>query len=233
MHVSIIIANHNYGRFLGRAIQSCLAQEIFSKSDYEVIVVDDGSTDTSRQVIDSYLPDIKALYHEEQRGLPAAINTGVRASNGMYILRLDSDDWLGHYAAFALSYFLDNNKGYGFVWSDYVVYDDKEQVIDKISEPQGAGIMFRKQLLVDVGLYDEEMLVHEDKDILLRCLAKYSGYHLKLPLYRYYRHGANLTGKMAFAATYQKKLGKKHGKGAWENAFIIDPGAVRQIGAEE
>ena len=233
MHVSIIIANHNYGRFLGRAIQSCLAQDILSKDDYEVIVVDDGSTDSSRQVIDSYQHDIKALYHEEQKGLPAAINTGVRASNGMYILRLDSDDWLGHYAAFTLSYFLDHNKGYGFVWPDYVVYDDKEQAIDKISEPQGAGIMFRKQLLVDVGLYDEEMLVHEDKDILLRCLAEYPGYHLKLPLYRYYRHGANLTEKMAFAAMYQEKLGKKHGKGAWAKAFTTDPGVVNQIGTED
>jgi len=233
VHVSIIIANHNYGRYLGRAIQSCLSQAIFSRDDYEVIVVDDGSTDNSRRVIDSYLPDIRAFYHQEQQGLPAAINTGVLGSKGMYILRLDSDDWLGLYAAFTLSYFLDHNKGYGFVWPDYVVYDDKERVIDRISEPQGAGIMFRKQLLVDVGLYDEEMLVHEDKDILLRCLAEYPGYHLKLPLYRYYRHGDNLTEKTAFAALYQEKLGKKHGEGAWGKAFIIDPGAVRQTGAEE
>ena len=52
MRVSIIITNYNYDRYLGRAIQSSLAQTVLSKEDWEVIVVDDGSTDNSRKVID-------------------------------------------------------------------------------------------------------------------------------------------------------------------------------------
>ena len=233
MRVSIIITNHNYGRFLSRAIQSSLAQAVLPKEDWEVVVVDDGSTDNSRKVIESYLPDIRPQYHEQQRGLPAAVNTGIRGSKGLYVLRLDADDWLDRHAAFVLAYFLDHNKEIGFVWPDYYVYDEYERVIDRISEPQGAGIMFRKQLLVDVGLYDEEMLVHEDKDILFRCMERYPGYHLKMPLYRYYRHGANLTSQEEMVQRYQKRLASKHGDTALGESLIINPGFAEPADSEK
>ena len=228
MRLSIVITNHNYGRFVGRAIQSSLDQRALSRKDYEVIVIDDGSTDNSQRIIDSYLPDVRILRHDAQRGLPAAINTGIRASHGAYIVRLDADDWLDRHTAFVLSYFLDHNKEMGFVWPDYYVYDAYERVIDRISEPQGAGIMFRKQLLVDVGLYDEEMLVHEDKDILLRCMEKFPGYHLKMPLYHYFRHGESLTDQEERVEEYERRLIGKHGEDAWGKGLVINPGASSQ-----
>jgi glycosyltransferase involved in cell wall biosynthesis len=227
MRVSIIITNYNYGRFLGRAIQSSLAQTVLPKDECEVLVVDDGSTDNSNEVIESYLPDIRQIRHEKQRGLPAAVNTGIKNSRGAYVLRLDADDWLDRHAAFVLSYFLDHNKEIGFVWPDYYIYDEYERVIDRISEPQGAGIMFRKQLLIDIGLYDEEMLVHEDKDILFRCIDQYPGYHLKMPLYRYYRHGSNLTDQEEMVQRYQKRLVSKHGDETLDESLTIDPGFAK------
>ena len=227
MRVSIIITNHNYDRFLGRAIQSSLGQVSLAKEEWEVVVVDDGSTDNSKRVMQSFLPSIRALYHDNQQGLPSAINTGIRGPRGAYILRVDADDWLDRHAAFILSYFLDHNKEIGFVWPDYYLYDRYERVVGRLSEPQGAGIMFRKQLLVDVGLYDEEQLVHEDKDILLRCIERYPGYHLKLPLYRYYRHGDNLTEQGDLVERYQKRLNSKHGEGAWGTGLTTNPGAYK------
>ena len=224
MRVSILITNYNYDRFLGRAIQSSLAQAMLPKEDWEVVVVDDGSTDNSRKVIESYVPGIRGVYHEEQRGLPAALNTGIRVTRGAYVMRLDADDWLDRHTAFILAYFLDHNKEIGFVWPDYYIYDELEQIVGRISEPQGAGIMFRKQLLVDIGLYDEEMLINEDKDILLRCIEKHKGYHLKMPLYRYYRHGANLTNQEERVEQYDRRLASKHGKGAWGKGLTINPG---------
>jgi glycosyltransferase involved in cell wall biosynthesis len=224
LRVSIIITNHNYGRYIGRAIQSSLAQVAIPAEDFEIIVVDDGSTDNSRSVIDSYGPRIRSIYHESQVGLPSAINTGIRGSLGAYILRLDADDWLDRNSVFVLAYFLDHNKEIGFVWPDYYVYDELERIIDRLSAPQGAGIMFRKQLLVDIGLYDEEMLVHEDQDILLRCAARFPGYHLKLPLYHYFRHGASLTDQLDRVAKYDRLLEGKHGAGAWARMWTINPG---------
>ena len=202
MRVSIIITNHNYGRFLGRAIQSSLAQIVLAKEEWEIVVVDDGSTDNSRRVIESYLPEVRALYHENPLGLPSAVNTGIRGSRGAYILRVDAHDWLDRHAAFIMSYFLDHNQEFGFVWPDCYVYDEHERVVGRMNEPQGAGIMFRKQLLVDVGLSDGEQLVHEDKHVLLRCIEKYPGYHLKLPLYRYFLDKGNLTSNKDLVSRY-------------------------------
>jgi glycosyltransferase involved in cell wall biosynthesis len=86
---SIIINNFNYGRFVGAAIESALGQ---SYQNVEVIVVDDGSTDESREVISGY-PDVSSVF-QENRGQASAFTTGVRACNGEFVFFLDADDTL-------------------------------------------------------------------------------------------------------------------------------------------
>ncbi len=86
--VSVIINNYNYARFLGAAIESALNQ---TYQNIEVIVVDDGSTDDSKTVIESYGRQIKAIY-KENGGQASAMNAGFAAANGELIYFLDSDD---------------------------------------------------------------------------------------------------------------------------------------------
>lgn len=88
--VSVAINNHNYGRFLKQAIDSALAQ---TYERVEVVVVDDGSTDDSRAVIDSYGASITAVY-QERRGHAAALNAGLAAAAGQIVCFLDADDAL-------------------------------------------------------------------------------------------------------------------------------------------
>jgi len=230
MRVSVIITNHNYGRFLGRAIQSCQAQKLMH-DEMEVIVVDDASTDETPRVLDAYRENVRVVEHAEQRGLPAAINSGIRASRGQYIIRLDADDWFDKHICFIMAHFLDHNKEIGFVWPDYHLVDSQERVVGRISEPQGAGVMFRKQLLVDVGLYDESMRSHEDRDILMRCMRHDSSYHLKMPLYRYYRHGDNMTESASQMEVYRQRLVDKHGHDDPFASLAADPGAVPRGGS--
>jgi glycosyltransferase involved in cell wall biosynthesis len=90
MFVSVIINNYNYGRWISEAIDSALAQDY---RDMEIIVVDDGSTDDSSEVIRSYGDKIKTVF-QENGGQGAAYNTGFAASRGDIILFLDSDDRL-------------------------------------------------------------------------------------------------------------------------------------------
>ena len=92
--VSIIINNYNYARFLGEAINSALAQTYPHK---EVIVVDDGSTDNSRDVITSYGDQIIAIFQTNGKQ-GKAFNTGFAASKGEIIIFLDADDYLYPYA---------------------------------------------------------------------------------------------------------------------------------------
>lgn len=210
MRVSIIITNFNYSLYISRAIQSALNQITNEKNFYEVIVVDDCSTDNSKEVINSYGNQIIPIFNDTNSGLPFSINRGIRNSKGMYIVRLDADDWIDKNFVQIMSFFLDRYKNYHYVWPDYNVYDCAENIIDIISKPLGAGIMFRKQTLIEVGLYDEEMKIHEDRDMLLKCQKYHLGYHLKLPLYKYYKHGKNMTTNKTKMNEYEKKLYKKH-----------------------
>jgi hypothetical protein len=87
---SVIISNYNYGRFLGQAIESALGQ---TYPETEVIVVDDGSTDNSREVLAHYAVRVRVLL-KENGGQAAAFNEGFRASQGDVIVLLDADDLL-------------------------------------------------------------------------------------------------------------------------------------------
>ena len=87
--ISVLINNYNYGRFVGRAIDSVLAQQA---PDVEIIVVDDGSSDQSRSMLEAYGNRVKVLFQENQ-GQAAAINAAVKLSSGDILSFLDSDDW--------------------------------------------------------------------------------------------------------------------------------------------
>jgi glycosyltransferase involved in cell wall biosynthesis len=87
--VSVIINNYNYGSFIGAALDSVLPH---CDGASEVIVVDDGSADNSRAVLEQYKTCVRVIF-QENGGQASAINTGVRASQGDYICFLDADDW--------------------------------------------------------------------------------------------------------------------------------------------
>ena len=87
--ISVIIPSYNHGNYLGRAIESVLAQ---TYKHTETIVVDDGSVDNTKEVTASF-PGVKYVYQHNQ-GLSAARNTGVDNSAGKFLLFLDADDWL-------------------------------------------------------------------------------------------------------------------------------------------
>ena len=89
--VSVIIPCYNHAHYLCRAVQSVLAQ---TYADWEAIIVDDGSTDNTREVATRFSdPRVRYIY-QENRGLSAARNTGISAAQGSYLAFLDADDEL-------------------------------------------------------------------------------------------------------------------------------------------
>ena len=89
--ISVVIPNYNYGRYLSQAIDSVLAQ---SYSNMEIVVVDDGSTDNSEEVLRSYEDRVR-WFRQENEGVSTARNFGVEKSHGALIAFLDADDvWL-------------------------------------------------------------------------------------------------------------------------------------------
>src|SRR5687768_12542943 len=90
--VSVVIPAYNYGRFVGAAIESVLGQTF---ADFELVVVDDGSTDDTGDVVARYSDSRLRYIRKENAGLPAARNTGIRAGTADLVAFLDADDtWL-------------------------------------------------------------------------------------------------------------------------------------------
>ncbi|HEX4049105.1 MAG TPA: glycosyltransferase [Elusimicrobiota bacterium] len=90
--VSVLVNNHNYGRYLEAALQSVLDQD-FSAGDVEIIAVDDASTDDSREVLARFAPRVRAVLRAQNGGQAAAFNDGFAAASGDILCLLDSDDW--------------------------------------------------------------------------------------------------------------------------------------------
>ena len=88
--VTVYITNYNYARYVRQAIESVLAQ---TDQDFELLVIDDGSTDDSRETISEYQghPKIRIIF-QENKGLNRTNNIALKAARGRYIMRLDADD---------------------------------------------------------------------------------------------------------------------------------------------
>lgn len=210
--VSVIIPAYNQEKYIGRCLRSILSQK-YPLYQYEIIVVDDGSTDRTLFALEMFGDSIRLIHNDVNLGLPAALNVGIRAAKGQYIVRLDADDYVHQEYINVLAMHLSMNPAMHAVACDYIVVDDEEKYLetcDCMEHPIGCGIMFRIEHLIDLGLYDEKLRMHEDKDMRIRFLEKYRIYRVALPLYRYRRHGNNMTNDSDGMSAYMQQLEKKH-----------------------
>ena len=212
--VSIIVPVYNQEKFLGRCLRSLRAQD-FPREEYEVVVVDDGSSDGTGLVLDLHREDIRILRNEVNAGLPTALNMGIRSSSSMFTVRVDSDDYVNAEFIRVLYTFLAQNQYMDAVACDYFLVDDTETVLERRNcddHPIACGIMFRTDQLIDVGLYDEDFLLHEERDLRLRFLEQHRIHRIEAPLYRYRRHSGNITNDVEAMARHFDKLVDKHGE---------------------
>ena len=211
--ISIIITCYNLEKYISRAANSCINQTI-DDNLYEIIVVDDFSTDRSWEIINSFGSLVRPIRHSTNLGVASASNTGIRAANGKYIVRVDGDDFINKGFLHALSEILEWNEDIGFVYCDHIVVNEnleRKQSINTLEKllDHGAGVMFRKKYLEAVGLYDESLRNREDYDLILRYIKNFNGYHLKLPYYRYFKRDGSLSTKKSERDTLKKKIDRK------------------------
>lgn len=212
--ISVIVAAHNEERYIGRCLRSLLAQT-FPRTKFDIIVVDDGSTDRTPAVLQTFGNDVKVLRNDENIGLPASLNRAISSTHSKFVVRVDADDFVNASFLEILHLFLTENPRMDAVACDYLLVDDREEVLarcDAMKEPIACGIMFRTEQLIDIGLYDESFLRHEDRDLRLRFLDRYAIHHVALPLYRYRRHDENITNDTAEMYRHEQRLREKHGE---------------------
>ncbi|MEQ9440562.1 MAG: glycosyltransferase [Cyclobacteriaceae bacterium] len=202
--VTVYITNYNYGKFITQAVESVLNQTL---SDFEIIIIDDGSTDNSREIIETYAnhAKIKVIY-QKNKGLNVTNNIALRVAKGKYIMRLDADDFLDTNALLVMSNMLENDAELGLVFPNYYVTDasgnvdavhqrhDFEKDVSLMDQAaHGACTMIRTEFLKELGGYNENYQCQDGYELWVKFTAKHRVANVTTPLFYYRQHGSNLT----------------------------------------
>jgi glycosyltransferase involved in cell wall biosynthesis len=215
--ISVIVCAFNHDKWLERCIRSLNHQEFVDQDVYEIIIVDDGSTDNTSEVLRNLngIENVRIFKNESNTGLPQSLNMAIRKALGRYVVRVDSDDYVSRTFLYLMRLFLDMNRHYQAVATDYVVVDQFENLVRRencFSNEIACGVMFRKECLFEIGLYDESFLMREGHDLKRRFEDLFSVARLEYPLYKYRQHSNNRTKDKEEIEKYDEKLRRDDGR---------------------
>lgn len=239
--ISIVIPTYNHGKHLFNTISSVLTQKsIGINFDIEIIVVDDASTDDTKEIVKNIIKenkkfDIKYVRHAKNLGIDAPVNTGLLKAKGDYLCTLDADD---SFTKDSLKLRLDaiSNNEFNYVVGSIIRNDKngkrkiiKNTDISKIDSiinflkmhPKDEGlnnctILFKRKIFKEIGLRNEKRKngsTNNDYEFFLRLLTKFKGLNISKPLYTYnYYDNSNLNteGVTDIQSKNRKLLEKKY-----------------------
>jgi glycosyltransferase involved in cell wall biosynthesis len=211
--VSVVIPTYNRGYCIARAVKSVLDQ---SYMDFELIVVDDGSSDDTGSVLRSFAdPRLQVLRHPTNRGVGATINSGIRHAAGALIAIQDSDDeWLPEKLARQVAVMNAGDDRLGVVYCDQwrfrageksyyaaphhtpadgIIYD--RALDDALYNIGNQSLLIRRSCFDKVGFYDESLSKNEDLDMLIRISRHFHFQHIPEALLNYYVTADSVTAR--------------------------------------
>jgi glycosyltransferase involved in cell wall biosynthesis len=191
MIVSVIISTYNDKNTLLHAINSVLNQ---TYKDFELILINDGSTDCSLNIIKEYLEKDNRiiLINKENSGLTKSLNIGLKKAKGKYIARIDADDIWKLTKLEKQIKFLEKNQNYGLIGTAYdeideygnIIYkkqrtllllndkDIKKNIV-KFNPFFHSSVVFRKEILSNIGFYNESFKYTQDYEFWIRIISSY------------------------------------------------------------
>lgn len=203
--VSIVLTTFNHARFLGDALASVAAQTVAA---YEVIVVDDGSTDDPASVVKAW-PSVQ-LIRQTNQGLSAARNVGWRAATGDFVVFLDADDLLRPNALAVNIQRFECVPESAFVYAGHEVIDeygahlrtgfahgDGSDAYERFLRGNAVGmhatVMYRRDRIAEAGGFDTSLVAAEDYELLLRLSRRFKVGFSPDIIAEYRRHGENMS----------------------------------------
>jgi len=208
----VILPCYNGSRWISQAVESVLAQ---TYKDFELLVIDDGSTDNSGEIVSSYFYDERVRYiYQENKGFSGAINRGIRESEGEFIGFIGQDDlWLPNKLELQMRYF-SKHPDVDLVHSSYFAINSEGRIIGikNVEIPKASSrkelierlflgnfigfetVLVRKRCFDEVGLFDERMIGYSDHDMWLRMAGRFNimGY-IETPLIKKRIHELQLS----------------------------------------
>jgi len=224
--VSVIIPTYNRASYLYSAIKSVLNQTF---EDFEIIVVDDASTDNTKQTIDKF--DDRRIYyirHKENKGGSAARNTGIKRSKGKFIAFLDDDDmWMPSKLEKQLD-LINKSLEIGVVYSGVWIINGSGKIrgskppflrgnifpdmLKKNYVGSCSTVLIRKECLSGIGLFDEDLSAGQDFDLWIRLAKHYQFDYVNEPLVLYRVHKKRVSTDPYKSLRAKKLLYKKYSK---------------------
>lgn len=229
MDVSIVVTAFNYARYIDECLDSCLSQQGMTL-EYEVIVVDDGSTDETPALLERRCDPRLRVLRIENSGIELASNHGFESALGRYIVRVDADDaLLPNYLA-SMAPMLEQD--FGFCYADYTIIDGDSmaQEVVRLPEFDVAEVMTRGDFLATGTLYPADLLrFHggyamqirnsglENYELIIKLMAMGAkGIHVAAPLFQYRRHRINMSAtRTESIIAYGRALFERDGLGTF------------------
>lgn len=207
--VSVNIATYNRGQFIAEAIESVLAQTF---TDWELIIVNDASTDNTEATVAPFLADPRIRYfrNEKNQNISLTRNRGLAESHGEFIAILDSDDlWCDREKLAKQVAFLEKNSHYAAVGTGVIKIDKTGQELDRYLNPSTDGairdqilaknpfahssVLYRKTAALGFGGYNPAINGIEDYDLWLKIGSKWLFANLPCYFLKYRVHGSNIS----------------------------------------
>lgn len=193
--LTVLLPTYDSVTHVERAVESVLGQTF---DDLELIVVDDGSTDGTREVVESFADErLRLLVREDRTGLPSALNRGIEAARGEYVARQDGDDYSAPERFERQVEYLDDHPSVAMIGTGARLLSETGTVVGRrrvLARPTfedllsrnhfvHGSVMMRRDALGAVGGYDEFFDISEDYDLWLRLRARYPLRNIDEPLY--------------------------------------------------
>src|SRR3990172_347270 len=219
--VSIVLPTYNCAAFLPHSIGSILAQ---TYNSYEIIVVDDGSIDNTKEVLTPFMQKINYIYYHQNKGSHVARNIGIQSSRGKYIAFIDADDiWLPEKLQTDIEYF-ETHPEVNMVYSKHLNIDQNGRMLDEASQkrlPSGniftqlfseqnfiitSSVVVRKEIFETTGLFYEQLSNCQDWDMWLRIAFYFKVGGINTPLVKYRHNPHSLSKNRNNVLKYQKMV---------------------------
>ena len=174
--ISVVIPTYNRAYILSRALKSVLGQTL---QDFEVIIVDDGSTDNTVKIVEDFNDGrIHYIRHAENQGEPAASNTGIRESKGEFITFLDSDDEMVLDKLEKQAALLRTDESLGVVFTDILERrpNQEKRIWTPYDPPKSFCVssgLFRREVFTKAGFFDEDLELCFDDELGMRIIQHY------------------------------------------------------------
>lgn len=216
--ISIVLPTYNGSKFIRTSVESCLHQTF---TDFELIIVNDCSTDNTKMIIEEYARQdnrVKIINNEYNKKLPLSLNAGFDAARGRFHTWTSDDNYYSPNALQVLFDELTANNSVDLVYADYYLIDDSNKItgtrkFNNIYEGFtdwlgcGACFLYKKEIYQSNGGYNPSAFLIEDYDFFMRAFLKFKFKYLSTPgLYYYREHAGSLTASHSNAVSDLQKI---------------------------